>query len=58
MESASIGGNDYKLSWIGNATAEYTTPGNLAALDLLNAAYVIAPPCVSVSRYLSQGEGH
>ncbi|KZV68212.1 hypothetical protein PENSPDRAFT_687481 [Peniophora sp. CONT] len=42
-KSASIGNNDYKLSWIGNETAEYTTPGNLAALDMLNAMFAIAP---------------
>ncbi|VDB86704.1 unnamed protein product [Peniophora sp. CBMAI 1063] len=44
IKSAAIGNNDYKLSWIGNDTAQYTTPANLAALDALNAAYVIAPP--------------
>ncbi|KZV61754.1 hypothetical protein PENSPDRAFT_693125 [Peniophora sp. CONT] len=47
--NAAIGNNEYKLTWLGNGTAEYTTPGNMAALDVLNAAFVIAPIETSTS---------
>ncbi|KZV61724.1 hypothetical protein PENSPDRAFT_693133 [Peniophora sp. CONT] len=35
--------NDYKVSWLGHGPANYSTVGNVDALDVLNAAFVITP---------------
>ncbi|KZV68211.1 hypothetical protein PENSPDRAFT_754329 [Peniophora sp. CONT] len=42
-QNALTGNNSYKSSWLGNGAAEYSTTGSVDALDLLNAAFVIAP---------------
>ncbi|VDB94349.1 unnamed protein product [Peniophora sp. CBMAI 1063] len=35
--------SNYKSSWLGDGSTDYTTEGNLAALDVLNAAVAITP---------------
>ncbi|VDB99543.1 unnamed protein product [Peniophora sp. CBMAI 1063] len=47
--NAFIGGNDYAVSWHGGSSVsgQYNTVGNVEALDVLNAAFVIAPPDAS-----------
>ncbi|KZV61735.1 hypothetical protein PENSPDRAFT_658699 [Peniophora sp. CONT] len=43
-QNASIGNDDYRYSWLGgDSNAQYTTAGNIEALDVLNAAFVIGP---------------
>ncbi|VDB92227.1 unnamed protein product [Peniophora sp. CBMAI 1063] len=41
--NAKLGSNDYAISWLGGGSSSYTTVGNEEALDVLNAASVIAP---------------
>ena len=49
MTNASLGKDNYRISWLGSGDDNYTTYGNLAALDVLNAMFVIAPRYVAIS---------